>query len=309
MRLRGGGAEGAAPDFHHHNRLFRRLGRRERGEEAVGFADALGVGGDDVGVRVFGHPADNVADGHVAFIAGGDHQRRADATVTHRGEDVAAIGAGLAGDADAAGDRPAAVEGGGEGGVERQPGVEQAEAVRPQQAHAGGPGDADHAGLRRRPGCIDLGKAGGQHDDVFHPARGQIGHRIDRDVRRNRDNRHIRHRRQIGHAGVAAQAQHFVAARINRVDRPGEALLAHQVDRPATDAGWLRGGAQHGHRVWAEHAGQAGKPRAGADCHDVVPIICPDDGPAVPGGASHPRPNSTTLPSWRPAPCPTGRYR
>ena len=118
------GAEAGAADFHQHHRLAGGAGGGERNGEAFGFADALGIGGDDVGAVMLGEPADDVPDGDVALVAGGDADRDADAAVAGGGVDMGAVGAGLAGDADAAGYRPTGFDRGGEGRVIADGGVE-----------------------------------------------------------------------------------------------------------------------------------------------------------------------------------------
>ena len=99
------------PDLLHHHRFARGSGRFQRGDEAGGLADALGIDGDHVHVLVFGQPADALADGHVAFVAGHDAGRGADAAVAGQGIKMRAVGAGLGGDADPPRHRPAAIEG------------------------------------------------------------------------------------------------------------------------------------------------------------------------------------------------------
>ena len=110
VRLRRFAPERAAADLHHHDRFARLPGRLQSGKEAVRFVDALGISGDHVGIGIFRHPADHVAERHVGLVAGGDANRRAHAAVARLGVKMRAVRAGLARDTDAAGAREAALE-------------------------------------------------------------------------------------------------------------------------------------------------------------------------------------------------------
>ncbi len=237
MRARARLAQFAAPHLHHHDGLSRDPGGLERRDEAGGFADALGVDGDDIRVRIPHHPADHLADGDVRLVARGDAERRAQAALARQGEQMRPIGARLADDADPARRWKPAFQAGGERPVEPHAVIEQAERVRPQQPHPMRPRQVRHLGLQRRAVAAHLGKPGGEHDRGLHAARAQLLDGRDRSLGRDRDDGDIRRFGHVSDARIGRQPLDFRSVRIDRDDAAAKPALQHVGDRAAADPG------------------------------------------------------------------------
>ncbi len=236
MRLSRRAAHDAAADLHHHDRLAGPARRFEGCDQAFGFADSLGIQRDHIGVVVVDHHLDHLAQRDVGLVARHCTGRQPDARPRRRGQDMAAIGAGLADDGDAARARHPQLDAGDEAAVEAIAWIDQAQRVGAQHAHAMPPGSGHQGALRRlafRPG---FGEACAEYDGGRRAALREVGHHLHGRLGCDGDDRHVGRLGKCVDRGVRRQALHRGATRVDRQDAPGEALRPHVGDRAAADA-------------------------------------------------------------------------
>ena len=141
----------------------------------------------------------------------------------------------------------------GEGGVggqrHRRIGADRADAVGPDQPHAGLAHDARKIVLHRRTRRAGIGEAAGQDRGHLHAAPAAGRERVDRRLAVQQD---------VGVVDVAGDrveilvgllAQDFGARRIDRQDLAREAVLAQEALRPRRRLGDVGGGADQGDAV------------------------------------------------------------
>ena len=207
-----------------------------------------------------------------------------------------AVGAGLAGDADAARHRPAAVERRGERRVIGPSRVEHAQAVGPEDAHAvprapwrpSSPAPtAPASSISAKPAVNITTALTPRLRQVLDRRRGEFG--------RHRDDRHVGRFRQIGDRRIGFQPLDFRPVRIDRIKPAGESLRAHIGDRPAADPRRIGGSAEDGDGAGRQKWRQAGETR-----HDVGRFPWFVDGDSA--AANYPGPGvSASQPRPRPA--------
>jgi hypothetical protein len=209
----------------------------QRGDQAVLVGGGLDVADDDLGALVLREMADAVGEVDIALVAGGDPQVQAQAALADQRQAIAAEGAALADQADAARHQPEARGAGCEGAQDAALHIDHAHAVGADHAHAGAARKRADVELPFGPLTADLGKARTEHhrsanalgSAVFE--RGQHGgcrHRNDGQVHRPG------HRR---HTGERRQPLDLRRLRVDRVERPVEAAALQEVERPAADLG------------------------------------------------------------------------
>jgi hypothetical protein len=215
------GALGHAAGLDGQHRLVAGGGAGRR-DELAGVADGLDVEQDGADVRMGAQIVDGVAEVDVEVVAQGDEMREADAArrgpVQHR----RAQGAGLADEGHLAGLGRLVQE----TGVETQAGHQQADAVRPQQAHPIFARRLQHRLLCGAPVLHrDLPEAGGDDHGGEHPAGAQgiddPGHRLGRHA----DHRHVRGDGQGLDRRIGQNAGNRLVGRVHRHDRPFESAL------------------------------------------------------------------------------------
>ena len=253
MRLRGLGADRAAPDLHHHHRLGAGAREFQRLDQPVAIGRALEIAHDHAGrviLRAIGH---GIGEIHVTGIARRRPEIDPQPPHPHQRHAVGAEGAALADDRHAAGARQVVLHPRREGGVEIVAHIGNAETVRPDQPHSGLARDIDHARLKRRPLGIDLREAGAEDHRAPHPARRAILDRLDGQRRRQGDHRQVGNQRRLGNRRIGRQPLHLGRFRIDRQDRPGKAVPPEEIHRPAADPPGIARGADHGNRTRGEN--------------------------------------------------------
>ena len=250
-------ADGAASDLEQHHRLARTLGRRQRRDKHIGLGDALDIGGNHVDLGVLHVPMDDLADCHIRLVAGGDALRRADAAVARQRDQVGTKGPGLADHTNAPRQGPTAFKRGGEGGIPTQRGIEQPQAVGPQQAHAMLARGPCHLLLQRCTLHAHFGKAGAEHHGRANPARAQGFNGVQYLVRGHGDDGSLRRGGQGVDGRERGQALNLAARGVDRVDGALEAGTLHPGDGPPANAPGVGRGADHGHAVRRHQAAQA----------------------------------------------------
>src|SRR5262249_24562972 len=199
---------------------------------------------DAARVRGVGEVVEQV--GEIDVEHGADRDEGAEAELLAGGpvEDGGADGAGLA----EQGDRAGAGHGGGEAGVEVGRRVDDAEAVRPDQAHPA-PYDVPELRFELPPLRAQFGEAPG--DDDAGP--GPVGDGVPEDGgdggRGGGDHDQVHALRQGGEAGVAVDAVDGLALRVDGVDDAAEGVGEEVAEEDAADAARRGAGADDGHRA------------------------------------------------------------
>ena len=259
MRLRRMPAQFGPPDLHQHDRLAVAPREVERGGEARALADAFRIGADHLDFRRLRHPTDRLAERDIGLVARGDADRRADAARAGDSEDMRPVGAGLGRDADIPRQRPALFEGQREHRVEVHRRVEQAEAVRPQQAHPVLARGRHHAVLRGLAGLVHFREARGENDRRAAALGAEVVHRLHRGFARHGDDGDIRHLRQRRDIREGRQPLHRRPVRVHRQDGALVALALHVGDGPPADARRIVGGTDNGDGTRPHHGVEGSK--------------------------------------------------
>ena len=230
---------------------------------------------------------DDITQGDVGFVAGHHAGGDADVVVARDRQDVAAVGARLAGDGDAARLRKAHVDYRGEGAVEAVARIDQPERIGSEQAHAVGACGGDHPVLQQRAFRARLGIAGRKHQRGTGAERGQFLDHAHGLCRRDRDDGHLRRFRQRRHRRERFQPLHPLPPRVDWQNATAVALQKHAGDRPAADTQGVVGGANDGHRARRQKprevgsGGGSGGRRGGAQCCGQCRAQCCDRCAAV----------------------------
>ena len=252
---------GRAPGLDRDHRLVARGGARGRHEGAA-VLDGLDVEQDRACARVRGEEVEYLAEADVQAVAERDEVREADLLaqrpVEHHGADRVALGdeAELA---RARGDLR-------EGGVEAEPGHQDAERAAAEQAHLVAAGDLEDAALERAAVGAERGvELVGHH---HHRARAAFAEFLD-DARyergRGTDDCQVGRLRQGGDARIGEYAGDRGAPRIDRHDRPGELARQQVAHEDVAHATLARARADHGDRARIEQAFQV------AEAHRLAP--------------------------------------
>ncbi len=141
-----------------------------------------------------------------------------------------------------------------QGGVERpaRVGVDDAQAVRADQAQSVGPGQPDQATLALPALLAGLGEARGDHHQPVDALGGAVEHHVLDGVGGDGHDRQVDVAGDVAHGGVRRQARHRLGDLVDGVHPTGEVAhdqVAHQrlADRVLTAAG-----PDHGHRLRVE---------------------------------------------------------
>ncbi len=206
-------------------------------DQAAGVAAGFETAQDHPRRRVARQKGDAIGNIDVAFVPGGHETADADAALAGKPHREAAEIAALGHDAERTRDRQAFLENDREGGDALVGNADRAETVRPQDPHAGALPGGTQSLLQRSAGFAQFSKARGEHDDAADPARGALldgGRRL---FGLHRDQGQIRRLRYLHHRWIGLQPLHFGRSRIDRIDLPGIAISAQQMQRPAADLG------------------------------------------------------------------------
>ena len=103
--------------------------------------------------------------------------------------------------------------------------------------------------LRRWPGLVHLGEAGGEDDGGAAALLAERVERLDGELAGHGDDAEVGRFRQVGDGGVGGEALDGLAPRVHRVDGALEALLLHVGDGPAADPRRLVRGADQRDRA------------------------------------------------------------
>lgn len=141
-----------------------------------------------------------------------------------------------------------------EGGVEAVARDHDAEAVRPDQAHAVRTRGVAHLFLQRAPLLADLAEAGRQDDRGAHPGFAALTDDGGNTRRRRGDHRQVDRRADGAQRGIAAQALHGLVLGIDRIEAAGVAVLPQVAQHDLADRLRPLGGAEHGDRLRGEQA-------------------------------------------------------
>ena len=118
----------------------------------------------------------------------------------------------------AAGEQIRLLEHRAEAGVEPRSEIDQALAIRADQANAGLGRCLAQLGFECGAGGAGLAIAGAQHDAERDAGSAAGAHRLDRSLRRHRDQREVTRLVDVGNAGVAAKPVDLLVFRIDRID-------------------------------------------------------------------------------------------
>ena len=246
VRRRRSLAAGRMASLDRHNRQVAASGVSGGLRQQGGIGDALHVQQQQPNARIVRHSPGQVGDAHVGLVAGRVHVAHPQASAAHEAVGHRADAATLAHDADRAIHRLDLGEEGRKTRHRAAAEVRQALRVRPDQAHAAGPGGGDHAILDGPPGRPGLTEAGGDHNGATHAACRAVLHCRQRLLPGDDDQGHLGHLRQRSEAGVAGQALQLGAARVDRVQRARVPQALHVRDGPAADLVRVFGGADDG---------------------------------------------------------------
>ena len=266
MRGGGGGPGAAAPGLDHQDG-FVACGGPPGGHEFAPLVDRFHIQQDRPGVRIAAQIVEYVAEIRVDGIAHGDEVRKADAARPRPIEHRRAQRARLAGEGDIAG------QGGqvGKTGVQPRAGDQQAQAVRPQNAHAVLARGRQDLRLRRAVavpiGRGNLVQPGGQ-DDRGH---GAAGAKVFDDLRHRRrggaDHRHVGGQGQGRHVGIGQDPGDGGMVAVDRHDRSAEPALQQVVHHQIADRALALGRADNGDGGGVEQFIEI------ADAHASNPVV------------------------------------
>ena len=185
---------------------------------------------------------------HVGLVADADELAEADPLADRPVEDRRAERARLRHESDVARRGHA----GGEGGVELLGRVDQAEAVRPDDAHAARVRELDDLALEIGAFAAGLLEAGGDDDQRRHFLRGAVARRLQAELRRDHQHRQVHFAGNLPDRRKTGQAQNLVRLGIDRVDPAGIAVLDQVVKHVVADLAFLARRADDRHGTGVE---------------------------------------------------------
>ncbi len=189
--------------------------------------------------------AQEVVAGQVGLVADRDEGREADPELARVLQQRDPQAAALREHPHVAARRHLAREGRVEQGVGG--GVDDAQAVRPHQAHAGRPADLDQLALDPRPLLPDLGEAGREDHQRVHPSLTALPGDVQDRGRRHRDDGEIDRLGQIGDPRQRRHALHPVGRPVDRV-QAARVSAGPDVVQHLPAHGPPRAGGAHDHR-------------------------------------------------------------
>ena len=119
---------------------------------------------------------------------------------------------------------------GGEGGVQLEHGVDDAQHVRADHAHPVALGDVDHLLFQRLALRADLAEAGGDDDGALQPALAAFLQDARHRFVRHQDHGQIDRVRAVQHAGIRLAAEDLRCCRVDRIDAALVAVLDDVVE-------------------------------------------------------------------------------
>ena len=245
-------------DLPHENGLPRGHCLLAHFDQAPRILESLDVADDDFSLRVLHVVIHEIDGGNPDFIPGRDHLPEwqpafQGGEVHHREPKAAAL-------RDHA-DRPrvvVSIEHRPETGVDLVGNVDHALAVRPDDANVVLARDRHELLLQRYTLATHLGKTGAEDDDVGHALLPALAQHVGDARGVHQDEREIGNVRHVRERGVAAQARHFLIARIHGVELPLVAMALEKPERLAADGIEILRGADDGNRARIEKAFEVG---------------------------------------------------
>ncbi len=250
----------AVPGALHHDQRLGGGGPPCEPVELPRVADGFEVHQRDVGLRVVVPVLQHVVAGHVGAVAGrdegGDAGDPGDAAVApvQAGEQRDTDGPGLGEQADP----PGAGHLGGEGGVEADPvgGVDHAERVGTDHAHAEPAGATHESALPLEPLGAELGVPGGEHHHPLHPVRPALVDHLGHPVGGHGHHGEVDGSVDLGQRAARGNTVDVGEVRgeggVDGVQRAGEAAVAQVLQHAAADAARSAAHSDHGHRPGRE---------------------------------------------------------
>ncbi len=212
-------------------------------DEAAAVADAFQIEGDDFRVGVGGHGGQRVRLAHVDLVAEADEMGEAEPLAARPVDDGGANGPGVGDEGDVARRRPRWRQ---EGSVQRQVGVDEADAVGADEPDAVLAGHAQALLFQPRPFRPRLAEAAGGDDGGADAAAADVGQRAGHVGRGHDEHRQIDRVGHVGQGGVEGALQQAAAARVDEVDRAGVAALGQVAGHAEAELGRGRGRADDG---------------------------------------------------------------
>jgi hypothetical protein len=243
VRARRSLALGAASGLEHDHGFLRLLRALEQVEETPAVAQSFDVQADHLGDGIGDHVLEKIADIEVCLVPDRDQLAETDALVVRAVVDRQHERAALGEQADVACDDLLDIEHAGRGKRHPVPQIDEPEAVRAHQTHAGLGRNARDLLLRDDTLRARFGEAGRDDDAAADAGRGALANGLRHDRRGHRDDGDV-DRRRVGDPRIALAALDHFAARIERYDlarEPVERQIMH--DPPAPFAA-IVGGAE-----------------------------------------------------------------
>ncbi len=136
--------------------------------------------------------------------------------------------------------------------LQRRVGIDDAQAVWADHAHAIPLDDGDQLFLHRHALRSDLAEAGGDRDHAFDALLAALLDNAGNVLGGNYNHGQVDRAGHIEHAGVGFFAQNFAGLGVDRVDVAGEAMFEHVEEHGMAQLRWVRAGADDGDRTRIE---------------------------------------------------------